>query len=102
MHHHAGPLEHICSIFILIILLNAVFKPFKNKVKGSSLDIKINVSGMTCNHCKESVTKTILSLPNIHNVNVDLDSGDVFISGDNVDMNKIYGLVEKIGFKIIK
>ena len=103
MHHqHSSPLEYISSILILVILLNAVFKPFQNKIKGSALDTKINVSGMTCNHCKQSVIDAILSIQNINEVNVDLDSGDVFISGNDIDINKVYTSVEQIGFKIIK
>ena len=66
------------------------------------MDTKINVSGMTCNHCKQSVTDAILSIQNVNDVNVDLDSGDVFISGNDIDINKVYTSVEQIGFKIIK
>ena len=102
MHEHASLLTSICSLLILLILLNAVFKPFQKKVKGSALDTKINVSGMTCNHCKQSVTDAVLSVESVDNVNIDLDSGDVFISGDNINIEKIYESIEKIGFKIIK
>ena len=85
-----------------MILLNAILKPFQKKVKGSDLDTKITVEGMTCNHCKQSVTDAILGVESVNNVNIDLDSGDVFISGDNIDIEKIYQSIEKIGFKIIK
>ena len=37
-----------------------------------------------------------------YHVNIDLDSGNVFISGNNIDIEKIYESIEKIGFKIIK
>ena len=102
VHNHAGFFPSICSILILIILLNAVLKPFQKKIKGSDLDTKINVSGMTCNHCKQSVTDVVLAIDNVNNVNIDLDSGDVFISGENIDIEKICQSIEKIGFKIIK
>ena len=95
-------LAQACSIIILLILANALLKPFEKKVKGSDLDTKINVSGMTCNHCKQSVTDAIMSNNNVDSVNIDLDSGDVFISGDNFDIQEIYNSIEKIGFKIIK
>jgi len=102
MHNHTGILGPICSIFILFILFNAILKPFQNKIQGSDTDIKINVSGMTCNHCKQSVIDTILSNKNVTNVNVDLDSGDVFISGDDIDIQKVEYSIDKIGFKIVK
>ena len=102
IHEHTTILTSICSLLILVILLNAILKPFQKKVKGSDLDTKINVEGMTCNHCKQSVTDAILGVESVNNVNIDLDSGDVFISGDNIDIEKIYQSIEKIGFKIIK
>ena len=103
MHHqHSGTFEYLSSILMLLILLNAIFRPFQNKIKGSDLDTKINVSGMTCNHCKQSVIETVLSIQNVTDVNVDLNSGDVFISGENVNIEEVYSSVEKIGFKIIK
>ena len=102
IHSHSGLLPAICSILILMILLNAVLKPFQKKVKGSDLDTKINVSGMTCNHCKQSVTDAILANDNVENVNVDLDSGNVFISGENINIDEICKSIEKSGFKIIK
>ena len=101
-HHHIGLLNYIGSVFLLLILLNAIFKPFEKKIKGSDLDTKINVSGMTCNHCKQSVTDAVLSIENVSDVNIDLDSGNVFISGENINMEKLYQAIEKIGFKIIK
>ena len=101
-HHHIGLLNYIGSVFLLLILLNAIFKPFEKKIKGSDLDTKINVSGMTCNHCTQSVTDAVLSIENVSDVNIDLDSGNVFISGENINMEKLYQAIEKIGFKIIK
>ena len=101
-HEHAGLFTYLCSIIILIILLNALFKPFEKKVEGSDLDTTINVSGMTCNHCKQSVTNAVMGCANITDVKIDLDSGNVFISGENFNLDEIYLAVENNGFKIIK
>ena len=99
-HHHMGLLNYISSIFILLILLNAILKPFNKKIKGSDMDTKINVEGMTCNHCKESVTKAILIFENVEGVNIDLDSGDVFISGSDINVDEICNAIKNLGFKI--
>ena len=79
-----------------------VLKPFEKKVEGSDLDTTINVSGMTCNHCKQSVTNAIMGCDNVSDVKIDLDSGNVFISGEKIKLDEIYSAVEKSGFKIIK
>tara|TARA_B100000401_G_scaffold343629_1_gene241730 strand:+ start:711 stop:884 length:174 start_codon:yes stop_codon:yes gene_type:complete len=57
---------------------------------------------MTCNHCKQSVTNAILGCENVADVKVDLNSGNVFISGEKIKLDEIYSAVEKSGFKIIK
>ena len=99
-HEHIGLFNIIGSILLLLILFNSIFKPFQNKIKGTALDMKINVSGMTCNHCKESVISTISVIQNVTDVKIDLDSGDVFISGDNIDINEVHSSIQNIGFKI--
>lgn len=40
------------------------------------------VKGMTCDHCKQSVTKAIAVLPEITDVHVDLASGKAEWHGD--------------------
>jgi len=42
----------------------------------------VTVKGMSCNHCKESVTKAIAALPEITDVHVDLVSGKAEWHGD--------------------
>tara|TARA_B100001250_G_scaffold413564_1_gene448114 strand:- start:1315 stop:2517 length:1203 start_codon:yes stop_codon:yes gene_type:complete len=103
-HHHdqSGILGTICSLFVLLILLNAIFNPFKSRVKGSELDTTIKVSGMTCNHCKKSVNDAVLAVKNIASVKIDLDSGQVFISGSGFNLEDVYSSIESSGFKIIK
>ena len=101
-HEHTGLFTYLCSIIILIILFNALFKPFEKKVEGSDLDTTINVSGMTCNHCKQSVTNAVMGFTNVTSVKIDLESGNVFISGENLNLDEIYSAIENNGFKIIK
>ena len=103
-HHHDqfSILENLCSVFILLILLNAAFNPFKNKIEVSELDTIIKVSGMTCNHCKNSVRDAVLTVQNVDSVNIDLESGQVFISGSGFNLEDIYLSIQNSGFKIIK
>lgn len=43
--------------------------------------LKLNVSGMTCDHCVSAVTKAVSALPNVAHVQVDLGSGRVVVDG---------------------
>ena len=59
----------------------------------------VNVKGMTCNHCKANVERNVGQIEGIENVIVDLESGEVRISGDTVDLTKVKDMVESIGYE---
>lgn len=59
----------------------------------------IKVTGMTCDHCKKNVERNLGSLDEIQEVDVDLASGKVKISGDEIDLDKVKSTIEKIGYQ---
>jgi copper chaperone len=62
----------------------------------------ITVKGMTCNHCRMSVTKALESLPGVSGVNVDLLSGKASFEADPpVDPTVVKKAIEKIGFEVV-
>jgi uncharacterized protein len=69
------------------------------KINHKKMDINITVKGMTCNHCKANVEKTIKSLPEISNATVDLDRSLVHVEGDNIDLDEIKKRVEEVGYE---
>jgi copper chaperone len=63
----------------------------------------MTVKGMTCNHCRMSVTKTLESLPGVSNVNVDLLTGKAsFDSSAPLDPALVKKAIEKIGFEVVE
>ena len=64
-------------------------------------NIKIIVKGMTCNHCESTVENNIRSLEGIENAKADLVSERVTVSGENIDLERIRGKVESLGYKYI-
>ena len=54
---------------------------------------------MTCNHCKENVGNAIKSVNGIDDVQIDLSSGKVRISGDYIDLDQIKSGIENIGYE---
>jgi len=61
----------------------------------------IKVKGMSCNHCKMSVTKALEAIPGVSDVNVDLASGNVnFTEAAPVSKDVIVNAITKIGFSI--
>jgi uncharacterized protein len=69
------------------------------KINHKKMDINITVKGMTCNHCKANVEKTIKSLPEISNATVDLDRAIVHVEGDNINLDEIKKKVEEVGYE---
>ena len=64
---------------------------------------KINVSGMSCQHCVNHVTKAIEGLSGVKNVKVDLASGEVtFDQPDTVTPDDIAKAVEEAGYEVMQ
>jgi copper chaperone CopZ len=61
--------------------------------------MKIIVKGMTCNHCKSNVEKTIKAMQHVSEATVDLDKSLLVVNGDNVDLDEVKKRVEDIGYE---
>ena len=61
----------------------------------------VNVSGMTCGHCVQSVKNELAKVPGVDAVEVDLASGKVEISStDPVDSAAIAAAVDEAGYEV--
>ncbi|MFW5734020.1 MAG: heavy-metal-associated domain-containing protein [Oceanidesulfovibrio sp.] len=61
----------------------------------------IRVKGMHCQHCAQSVTQALENIPEVHDVNVDLSSGDVtYVTSSPVDKETLRSAIEAIGFDV--
>jgi uncharacterized membrane protein YraQ (UPF0718 family)/copper chaperone CopZ len=113
-HNHeliAPELKLILGIIFLILLLSSLYRKYVKKYfmnKNTKLVSrpmedgikKINISGMTCNHCVMNVQKTISEIPGIQSVEVRLDENAAYVRG-NYDENKLRTEIESIGYKVI-
>lgn len=59
----------------------------------------IHVEGMTCNHCRATVENNISALENVEEVAVDLQTGEVRIGGNGVNMEKVATRVKELGYQ---
>ncbi len=57
------------------------------------------VEGMTCGHCKASVTEEVSRVPGVGAVDVDVASGMLTVSGDVSD-DEIKAAVEEAGYRV--
>ena len=103
MHDHSGGmLGQFFGLALLFISLYGVVSGYFPEKKSSDLvySAKLQVSGMTCGHCKESVVKIVLACDGVDGVDVNLDSGDVNVSGDGYSIDEIRSQICSLGFSV--
>lgn len=121
IHHiHAGEHNHeilpywlqvgSAVILTLLILNGLIRKYFLNsfkvspksirKIKTNTMNSKtILVEGMTCNHCKSTVDNNLRKISGITDVNIDLSSGKVIISGEQINIALAEKIINDLGYK---
>ncbi len=58
----------------------------------------INVKGMHCEHCSARVEKALSTLG--YTVSVSLETGEVTLEKENVNINEVKETVEDLGFEV--
>jgi len=62
----------------------------------------INVEGMSCSHCENTIKKAVGALNGVDNVMVDLDTKKVIVEydPDKVELDIIRGTIEDQGYDV--
>ena len=61
----------------------------------------LSVKGMSCNHCRQAVTKALESFPGVSDVVVNLETGVVsWNETAPIDVTKIKKAISKLGFDV--
>jgi copper chaperone len=62
------------------------------------MNIKLNVSGMTCGHCEKAVSKALQSVEGVNDVQVNLSTGTASVEGNNVNPENLIAAVIDEGY----
>ncbi|MCP8617719.1 copper chaperone CopZ [Salirhabdus salicampi] len=67
------------------------------------MELTLDVKGMTCGHCKQSVEGALTSLEGVEKVDVQLDAGKVNVTFEDgkVTKEKMAEAVEEQGFDVV-
>lgn len=57
------------------------------------------VTGMTCGHCVASVTEEVTAVPGVTEVSVELESGQLTVTGD-AGVDAVRSAVEEAGYQL--
>jgi copper ion binding protein len=61
-----------------------------------------NVKGMTCEHCVAAVTQELSALPGVHDVRVDLASGEVAVQSEAPLADEaVRAAVDEAGYEVV-
>lgn len=72
------------------------------KFKDALMNQVIEVKGMTCGHCVNSVTTELKKISDVTDVNVDLATGKVTIESDKaIDAAEISAAVTEAGYEVV-
>ena len=96
--------KYITSAIFFVLISGSIYRLYlrkyfaKNKVENDGR-VKINISGMTCNHCVDTVSKTIKKIEGIEEFQVSLTDNAAYIKG-NFDKELLKNEIESVGYKI--
>ncbi len=104
MHMGSDLFNQISGILLVGILINSYLQSYLGSkesklVKG---DVVLYIKGMTCNHCVNSITKTLNRMKNVKVLSIDLKTGKAEINCLTNDINKINKAIIDLGFEVIK
>lgn len=93
----------MASAFVLTLVMAASFvrgrAPALAEKDGTGA-LTLNVKGMHCQHCVESVKRAVLEKGGAAEATVDLDGGIVEVKGDGLDRDRLAGLIEELGYEV--
>jgi len=106
----AAPNEQLLSSLVLtavypLAVLFQIPSPGIQERKTMSLSSSGNVhryrvDGMTCEHCRLSVTEEVSDVAGVQHVEVDMPTGQLTVTGD-VDDTAIAAAVSDAGYKVV-
>jgi len=62
--------------------------------------LTLSVPGMTCGHCEAAVKQEVGSVAGVINVDVNLDTKDVIVTGSNLDRDAVVAAIDEAGFDV--
>ncbi len=105
VHCKSPGLFSVLSAVVLLGVLAASFfgrrSPHEDKLAGQTETtpaVRLTISGMTCDHCAQSVRNALLKLPGVREVRVDLSAGQAAVTGEGLDAESLCRAVRSAGY----
>ncbi|MFW5808305.1 MAG: permease [Spirochaetota bacterium] len=97
--------EAAVSALFALFLGASVYRKVRNTFfsKGESMNSRqtatISISGMSCNHCRATVTDAVSKVPGVESVDVNLERGEAVVEG-NADIDRVKQAICDAGYSV--
>ena len=111
---HSNLINNISAITLLLIVLYAFSGKWLNKFKKTEItsvkvemtlpqdqQLNLNITGMTCSHCSDSVQRAVSNHKGVKSAMVSLEAGTARVTGENLERNKIVNIIKEIGYTVV-
>jgi len=96
--------KDISAVALLGLLGWAIGKPYLQRLLCPSRRqdpfVVLDITGMTCRHCADSVRRALQNCSGVTAVEVDLSGGQATLSGRDVRLPALQDAVEKLGYTV--
>jgi copper chaperone CopZ len=69
-------------------------------MKVSTESLTYTVPGMSCEHCRTSISEEVSAVPGVESVDIDLDTKLVSVRGRDVDNAAVRAAIDEAGYDI--
>lgn len=66
----------------------------------SNETLKYTVPGMSCGHCRAAITDEVSQVDGVEQVDVDLETKQVTVRGDDVDDALVRAAIDEAGYEV--
>jgi hypothetical protein len=91
-------------VLLAVLAVNAFYRPHPRADMGgdgAADALKLDIKGMTCSHCADTVRRALLSTPGVTAATVDLDAGTAVVRGEEFDAAALRKSVESVGYDVV-
>ena len=94
------------ALGLLVITIRPLLFPAKSEddeevAEGAfAMELTLTISGMTCQHCVESVRRALSEGAGVESVHVDLKSSRAVVAGDQLDAESLTRTIDELGYKV--
>ncbi len=99
-----GPAKTIAAVALVLVIVGSFFRP--SRVGEVAMDgsdgnrIKIEISGMSCEHCARSIRRALLESAGVKSAAVDFKKGRAILTGDGFDVKQLEASIESLGYSV--